>query len=73
MDGIDGFLAAYAKGRIVALPELFAKLIVIPGVLHTPWSVFESYPPAVQAATLAWLPLWLAAGQGMNLEVVHAD
>jgi|GEM_PF-4928139 len=48
-------------------------MILIPAVLHTPWGVFRAYPPAVQAATLAWLSYFLAAGQGLNTDVIHAD
>ncbi len=73
IDGIDGFHAAYARGHIVPIPQEYAEMIIIPAVLHTPWQVYRTYPPAVQAAILAWLPHYLAAGQGLNPDVIHAD
>ncbi|MCX7851801.1 MAG: hypothetical protein N2383_03355 [Caldilineales bacterium] len=66
-------MSAYAHGRLAPPPDLFLEIIVIPAILHTPWALFRTYPPAVQLATKHWLLTWLAAGQGMNTDVIYAQ
>jgi hypothetical protein len=72
-DGIDGFHAAYADGRLVTPPDMYLELIVIPAVLHTPWTLFREYPPALQEMTKSLVMSWLAGGQGLNLDVIRAQ
>jgi hypothetical protein len=73
MDGVDAFMSAYARGRLETPPDELLELIIIPAVLHTPWTLFRNYPPALQAATKRLVMVWLGGGQGMNPDVIHAE
>ena len=61
-----------SRGQLVAPPEEYLDLIVIPAVLHVdPLRLVAEYPPALREALRAWVLHWLAGGQGINLDVIE--
>jgi hypothetical protein len=63
LDAVDAFHSAYKRGRLVAPPQEYADLILVPALLHIDPLVFAQYPPLLKMKMRVLLLRFLGAGQ----------